>query len=271
VTGSFSVGVADCLKLGGVAVRLFLLGATGNSGRRILRLALDRGHEVTAFVRDPNKLRDILRQRFPQSLRIIVGEINEPAELARAMVGHDAVINAAGHVTQGDHFTALVGNIIRQTLKSLGTGGRIWQFGGAAVLDIPGTDMMAVDLPMVPKIYEAHRINLNALRTSTLDWSMLCPGPMIDAPKAEPTPGLRLSVDKWPVQRPGYTYLLPKVALAFAFKRMVPELTISYEDAAAVILSNLDQNGRFSDRRVGVALPVGLRNFKAHVPGVQKS
>ena len=35
-------------------MRLFLLGATGNSGRRILRFALDRGHEVTALVRDQN-------------------------------------------------------------------------------------------------------------------------------------------------------------------------------------------------------------------------
>ena len=37
-------------------MRVFLLGATGNSGRRILRFALDRGHEVTALVRDKSKL-----------------------------------------------------------------------------------------------------------------------------------------------------------------------------------------------------------------------
>jgi uncharacterized protein len=96
---------------------------------------------------------------------------------------------------------------------------------------------------------------------------MLCPGPMIAAPNGEPTKGLRLSIDQWPVQRPDCTYFLPKVALAFAFKQTMPELTISYEDAADVILSNLDRNGRFSRRRVGVALPVGLRNFKADRPG----
>jgi hypothetical protein len=52
------------------------------------------------------------------------------------------------------------------------------------------------------------------------------------------------------------------VALAFAFKQKVPELTISYEDAAEVILDNLSQGGQFSPRRVGVALPPGLRNYK---------
>jgi putative NADH-flavin reductase len=248
-------------------MRLFLLGATGNSGRRILKYALERGHQVTAFVRDQNKLLEMLGRRLPEGLHVIAGDIDKLTELAAAMIGHDVVINAAGHVTEGDRFTQLVRNVVHQTMNSLGAAGRLWQFGGAAVLDIPGTNIMAVDLPMVPKVYEAHRTNLNALRKSSLDWSMLCPGPMIDAPNGEPTKELRFSVDQWPVQRPSYTYLLPKAALAFAFRQKVPELTISYEDAADVILSNLDRNGRFSRRRVGVALPVGLRNFKADVPG----
>jgi uncharacterized protein len=138
-------------------VRLFLLGATGNGGRRILRFALDRGHQVTPFVRDQNKLLEILGRSLPQNLRVIVGDIDKSAELAGTMVGHDVVINAAGYVTEGDRFTRLVQNVIQQTSNSLGSGGRLWQFGGAAVLDIPGTDIKGIDLPMVPKVYEAHR------------------------------------------------------------------------------------------------------------------
>ena len=248
-------------------MRLFLLGATGNSGRRILRSALQRGHQVTAFVRNRDKLVEILDRSLPQDLRVTVGDIAKSAELAAAMAGHDAVINAAGYVTEGDLFTRLVQTVIQQTMNSLGAGGRFWQFGGAAVLDIPGTNLKGVDLPMVPKIYEAHRTNLDALTKSSLDWSMLCPGPMIEAANGDPTKGLRLSVDQWPVQPPGYMRLLPKPALAFAFKQAVPELTISYEDAADVILSNLDRNGRFPRKRVGVALPAGLRNFKTDLPG----
>jgi putative NADH-flavin reductase len=41
-------------------VKIFLLGATGDSGRRILRLALRRAHEVTAFVRDERKLLSLI-------------------------------------------------------------------------------------------------------------------------------------------------------------------------------------------------------------------
>ena len=142
-------------------MRLFLLGATGNSGRRILRFALQRGHQVTVLVRNQNKLIEILGRNLPQDLRVIIGDIENSAELAGAMAGHDAVINAAGYVTEGDRFTRLVQTVIQQTMNSVGAGSRFWQFGGAAVLDIPGTDLKGVDLPMVPKMYESHRTNLN--------------------------------------------------------------------------------------------------------------
>jgi len=178
------------------------------------------------------------------------------------MVGHDVAINAAGHVTDGSTFTHLVQSVIDSAIVCLGEGGRLWQFGGAAVLNVPGMHIMAVDLPKVPKVYEAHRTNLDALRRSPLDWSMLCPGPMIASENGKPTGDLRLSVDEWPVTRPAYTYVLPRLALAFAFKQKVPELTISYEDAAEVIIDNLSKSGRFSRRRVGVALPPGLRKYK---------
>jgi hypothetical protein len=39
-----------------------------------------------------------------------------------------------------------------------------------------------------------------------------------------------------------------------------------HEDAAEVILDNLSKSGRFSRRHVGVALPLGLRSYKADVP-----
>ena len=39
-----------------------------------------------------------------------------------------------------------------QRWAELGEGGRLWQFGGAAVLDVPSTHIMAVALPKVPKV-----------------------------------------------------------------------------------------------------------------------
>ena len=136
-------------------MKIFLLGATGNSGRRILRLALQRAHEVTAFVRDETKLLSLVDRPIPPNLHVSIGDISKSADIARVMVGHDVAINAAGHVTEVSTFTQLVQTVVDSTIMSLGEGGRLWQFGGAAVLNVPGTHIiMAVDLPKVPKVYE---------------------------------------------------------------------------------------------------------------------
>ena len=164
-----------CGQIRGVVVKIFLLGATGNSGRRILRLALQRAHEVTAFVRDETKLQSLVDRPIPPNLHVSIGDISNSADIARVMVGHDVAINAAGTVTEGSTFTQLVQTVVDSAIRSLGEGGRLWQFGSASVLNVPGTHIMAVDLPKVPKVYEAHRTNLDALRSRPLDWSMLCP------------------------------------------------------------------------------------------------
>jgi uncharacterized protein len=248
-------------------MKLFILGGTGNSGQRLVRMALDRSHQVTAFVRDKEKLVSKLGGVALNGLKITSGAIDDSGALAAGMSGHDAVINAAGNVNDGSAFTRLVRTAIGAAAEALGADGRLWLFGGAAVLDVPRTRVMTLDLPKIPPIYESHRINLEAVQATKLDWSMLCPGPTIDAPDGKPTEDLRLSEDQWPVERPAFTYFLPCLALSLAFKQNIPEMTISYEDAAEVILDHLAPSGRFSKKRVGVALPIGLKRHKRFTPG----
>src|SRR5215469_8598682 len=126
-----------CGQTRGAAVKIFLLGATGNSGRSILRLALRRAHEVTAFVRDETKLLSLVDKPIPPNLHVSIGDISRSKDIARVMVGHDVAINAAGHVTDGSTFTQLVQTVVDSAIASLGEGGRLWQFGGAAVLNVP--------------------------------------------------------------------------------------------------------------------------------------
>ena len=158
-------------------MKIFLLGATGNSGRRILRLALQRTHEVTAFVRDKAKLLSLVDTPISPNLHVSVGDISKSADIAMVMAGHDVAINAAGQVTDGPAFTQLVRTVIDSTVASLGEGGRFWLFGGAAVLDVPGAHMMGVDLPKVPKVYEAHRANFNAVREKPIGLVNAVPRP----------------------------------------------------------------------------------------------
>jgi putative NADH-flavin reductase len=73
-------------------VRLLVFGASGGTGREIVRQALERGHDVTAFVRNPARLR--LRH---ERLAIAQGNVMEAASVDAAMPGHDAVLCAIGH------------------------------------------------------------------------------------------------------------------------------------------------------------------------------
>jgi putative NADH-flavin reductase len=71
-------------------MKLFLLGATGKTGTHLLELALARGHEVTAFVRSPQKLE-------PQErLHVVAGDPLTSTALATALPGHDAVLSTFG-------------------------------------------------------------------------------------------------------------------------------------------------------------------------------
>jgi putative NADH-flavin reductase len=72
-------------------MKLFVLGATGATGRRFVEQALDAGHQVTAYVRNPSKVTDSRR------LAIVAGSVDDPGALARAMVGHDAVVSMLGN------------------------------------------------------------------------------------------------------------------------------------------------------------------------------
>ena len=247
-------------------MQIMVLGATGNCGLRLTKQALKRGFEVTAYVRNEDKLRSQLKGFPDERLAIIEGTLEDNRQLVNAMSGHDAIINASGNANNQDKYTDLGAKVITAAAEALGDGGRFWLFGGVALLDVPGTQISTLDLPKIPKLFEVHRINMNCVSKTSLDWSMMCPGPMIASKDSKPHLGLRVSIDKWPVSRPLLTYLLPEVFLTLAFKRKMRELTITYEDAAKVILDNLYVDGEFSRKRVGVALPLGVYLSKDYTP-----
>src|ERR671918_958079 len=71
-------------------MRLLIFGATGGTGRELVSQALDRGHSVTAFARDPAAL----DQR--DGLRGIAGDVLDAAAVERAVADHEAVLCALG-------------------------------------------------------------------------------------------------------------------------------------------------------------------------------
>jgi uncharacterized protein YbjT (DUF2867 family) len=73
-------------------MKLLVFGATGGTGRELVKQALAHGCEVTAFVRDPAKLGDITHA----SLHVARGDVLDPALVEKAVPGHDAVLCSIG-------------------------------------------------------------------------------------------------------------------------------------------------------------------------------
>ena len=93
--------------------KLTILGATGATGQHVVRQALERGHQVTALVRDPTRL-PIQHER----LRVTIGTIaDDSAPLRQSMDGQDVVISVLGRgpSLKSDH---LQGNSVQWLIAS---------------------------------------------------------------------------------------------------------------------------------------------------------
>src|SRR2546422_10928273 len=74
--------------------RVFLAGATGVIGRRVVPLLVGAGHRVTAGGRAPDK-RAALERAGAAAIEL---DLFDLAAVGRAVAGHDVVINLATHI-----------------------------------------------------------------------------------------------------------------------------------------------------------------------------
>jgi putative NADH-flavin reductase len=72
-------------------MKILVFGASGRTGHELVRQGLAQGHEVTAFVRDIDKL------KFEdENLRVMQGDVGNYPLVEKAIEGHDAVLSALG-------------------------------------------------------------------------------------------------------------------------------------------------------------------------------
>lgn len=72
-------------------MKILIFGATGESGRLTTEKALAAGHDVTVYVRSPEKV----TANNPH-LSVVKGELHDVAAIATAIQGQDAVISLLG-------------------------------------------------------------------------------------------------------------------------------------------------------------------------------
>ena len=63
-------------------MKIVVFGATGTIGRQVVEQALQRGHDVTAFVRDPAKVQC-------SDVRAVQGDVHDAAAVRTAVQGQE--------------------------------------------------------------------------------------------------------------------------------------------------------------------------------------
>jgi putative NADH-flavin reductase len=243
--------------------RVAVLGATGSLGSRVARQALDAGHAVSLLVRMPSKLAAEVASRAAVS----TGDIMQmpTSQLAHFIADHDALVGCAGMVTEGARFVELFDRVVTAT-ELLPANRRppvCWFLAGAGLLDLDESGRCGIDLPKVGGTYWPHRANFERLQRSQIGWRLLCPGPMVQG-SAIGLPRLRVSIDALPAPLPGWTRYLPDALVLPFFAARIPQMIIPFADAAAFMLAHLDASEPFTRRRIGLALPEGMKGRKEH-------
>lgn len=135
-----------------------VIGATGNTGRAVVKELRALGEEPLAIVRNPGKAREVLGA----NAKVAVAEITDRAALQKALAGIKRVFVVTGHSPQvGEHQI----NIL-EAAKAAGAEFFVKVSGGRAVV---GPDVESVGM-------RGHHVVEEALKKSGLGWVILSPG-----------------------------------------------------------------------------------------------
>jgi putative NADH-flavin reductase len=165
-------------------MKIVIFGASGGTGKALVKQALDAGHRVTAFVRDPARL-PLTHDR----LAIIAGNVYDKVAVEKAIAGKEVVISALGPAPNSppDVLCVAARNIVA-AMHKLGVRRLIWQTG-TGVSD-PND---AFSLTCVVKRTALGLLSPGALRASEeayatvsadgLDWTVVRVARLKDGPK----------------------------------------------------------------------------------------
>lgn len=184
--------------------RIALIGASGNVGSRILKELSDRGHQVTAIARTPEKIQSL------QGVTAVGGDVKDGKGLTALLEGHDAVVSSV-------RFTDMEFGLLIDAVRAVGVK-RYLVVGGAGSLDVaPGQRL--VDQPDFPAQYKSEALAgaafLDQLRTvDDVDWTFLSPSALFVP--GERTGRFRLGKDELLTTETGSSISYEDYAIAMA-------------------------------------------------------
>ena len=150
-------------------MKLIVFGATGGVGQEFVQQALEKGHEITVFVRTPSKV-------TAQGVNITQGDAFDPAAVAAAIEGHDAVVTCLGS-TEGPEKNTSIEKMTRNIADGMEQHGvrRIVYCASAGVdKELPGVVGKMV-MKMLEKPLKDHRNALNYLLSKDVVYTIARP------------------------------------------------------------------------------------------------
>ncbi|KXO80015.1 epimerase [Acinetobacter venetianus] len=173
-------------------MNIVLFSASGRAGKTILNELIQRGHQVTAIVRDKSRLSDL----SVSQVQVVESDlVNMDAEqLSKIIQNTDAVISAFGPPSNDpryvsdqnytDQLVVVTEKLIEAVKISkaprfvvVGGAGSLWFSPGITVLDSGYWPQ-----PYVP-IAKSHMKTLNILKNSNINWTYFSPPMMIELGK----------------------------------------------------------------------------------------
>jgi uncharacterized protein YbjT (DUF2867 family) len=163
-------------------MKILIFGATGGTGRELLAQALDAGHEVTAFVRDPARLAGVQHA----NLSAVSGDVLDAADVGSAVSGHDAVCFVVG---AGREPSNVREQGTRNVVGAMQTSG----VRRLVCLSSMGVGDSKANLPWFTKkiivgvylrhAFADHERQEAVVRDSGLDWTLVRPPHLKDGPR----------------------------------------------------------------------------------------
>jgi nucleoside-diphosphate-sugar epimerase len=191
-------------------MRVLVTGALGNVGRYTVDALLEEGHDVVAFDLESPRARKAATQ-FDEHVRVVWGDMNDPASLAAALAGVDAVVHLAAilppHVDKAPDLARRVNvdsslDLIEQMEASATARRLVFASSQGVFGDVQDREPpLRVETPLSPTDeYGRHKVLCEqAIRQSRLQWSILrlgvaVPTRLIGAPH-DPRSGFEISAD----------------------------------------------------------------------------
>lgn len=163
-------------------MRLLIAGASGRTGRLLVERAAARGHEVTALVRDAASLPGGTR------LRVLVGDVLEPATLCEAVAGQEAVVSLLAPRPRTSGRVYVEGT---RNLADAAAGAGVRRFvvvsaegAGAEPGSLTPGYRLVLRIPVVARLYPDIARMESELRSRTdLDWTVVRPAILTNGPR----------------------------------------------------------------------------------------